>query len=63
MPFDRTIDRCKRRDMQMFILVEAACFAYSDPRKAAEYMAGKGVPFEVTHRVLVHPNRRRGMCK
>lgn len=59
MSFDRSIDQCQRRNMEMFVLVEAACCAYSDTRKAAEFMAGKGVPFDVAHRVLMYPKHRR----
>lgn len=59
--FDPSTDRCARRDMATFVLVEAVCLSYSDTGKAAAFLASKHVPFEVAHRVLLHPNRRRGM--
>lgn len=59
MKFDKSLDKCRRGNMGTFYLVFAACLL---PIKyAAIFLAEAGVPFEVAHRVLLYPNRRRGM--
>ena len=50
-----------RSDAATAVLVNQgiAMAALEGSAKGAQFMAAKGVPFEVAHRVLVHPGRRR----
>jgi hypothetical protein len=56
--FDQSVDLCRRANIPMFLRVLIAC-AMSDVGLAARYLAASGTPFEVAHRVLLNPNRRR----
>lgn len=59
MTFDSSLDKCRRKDLYTSITVDAAC-SMLDVQEAAEHLAACHVPFGVAHRVLLHPNRRRG---
>lgn len=56
--FDFSTDLCRRRNITMFLCVDIAC-DIGDLAVAAHYLARNGVPFDIAHRVLLHPGRRR----
>lgn len=60
MAYDRTTDMCKRGNIGMAWTVETA-ICIGNTASAAKYLASCGVPFDVAHRVLLHPNRRRNI--
>lgn len=53
-----TTNQCRRNSFTLSHVVAIACDLGS-VRAGAAYMARHGVPFEVAHRVLLHPAQRR----
>ena len=58
MTHDPSLHPDRRGSATLFHLVDLAC-CFPDVAYAARFLAGHGVPFAVTHRVLLHPNQRR----
>lgn len=64
MSYDRSIDKCQRRDLHTFVTVEYACvladMGTEDARqKAARFMCRNAVPLRVALRVITTPHLRR----
>ena len=58
MTYDPSIDLCRRKSQYTQITVDIAC-RKGNVREAAAYLSDCGIPFEVAHRVLLHPTNRR----
>ena len=58
MTHDPSLNLCRRQSFAKFHIVDLAC-CLTDTRAAAAFLARHKIPFEVAHRVLLHPDQRR----
>lgn len=58
MIHDPSLHPDRRNSKLQFHVVDLAC-CLPDVKSAAALLARHGIPFAVTHRVLLHPNQRR----